>query len=195
MTSKELLIDASLRLLERDGLEGFTIRQVAEFCNLSVAAPYKHFKNKDELLYAATQKMVEQWKVQEAQSIAQYAPDLKEQMVQLSMEWIRFSMETRPYAYLLTVDQTLLPEHVKELLVSSTDYARDCLSRLSLREQWEHSTFLRREYMMRSLTEGAIRQFYTGAMEYRQEQLDMVEDCLRWCLFEEEMILQETEDL
>ena len=194
MTSKELMIDASLRLLERDGVEGFTIRRVAEFCNLSVAAPYKHFKNKDELLYAAVQKMVEQWKVREAQGIAQYAPDLKEQLIRLSMDWIQFSMETRSYAFLLTMDHSLLPEKARDLLVSSSDYARDCLSRLSLREQWEHSTFLRREYMLKCLSEGAIRQFYTGAMEYRQEHLEMVEDCLRWCLYEEEMILEETED-
>lgn len=194
MTSKELLIDASLRLLERDGMDGFTIRRVAEFCNLSVAAPYKHFKNKEDLLYAAVQKLVEQWKIREAQCIARYAPDLKEQLVQLSMDWIRFSVETRSFAFLLTMDHSLLPEPARELLVSASDYARDCLSRLSLKEQWEHSLFLRREYILKSLSEGALRQFYVGTMEYRQDRLEMVEDCLRWCLFEEEMILQETED-
>ena len=84
MSSKELLMEAALAILARDGFDGVTIRKIADYCNLSVAAPYKHFKNKEDILRQSVGSMVEQWKIREAKIIARYAPDLREQMVRLS---------------------------------------------------------------------------------------------------------------
>lgn len=47
---KEELIKNGLLLLNSEGVEKFSLRKVAKMCGVSHAAPYKHFKNKEEML-------------------------------------------------------------------------------------------------------------------------------------------------
>ena len=43
---REQLITAGIEELNAHGMAGFSLRRVAAACNISCAAPYKHFKNK-----------------------------------------------------------------------------------------------------------------------------------------------------
>jgi AcrR family transcriptional regulator len=47
---KKCLIEAGIELLNTEGEKHFSLRRVAIMCNVSNAAPYSHFKNKEELL-------------------------------------------------------------------------------------------------------------------------------------------------
>ena len=49
---REQLITAGIEELNAHGVAGFSLRRVAAACNISCAAPYKHFKNKEELIGA-----------------------------------------------------------------------------------------------------------------------------------------------
>ena len=49
-TLKEDLINKGLELLNKEGFEGFSLRKVASMCGVSHTAPYKHFKDKYELI-------------------------------------------------------------------------------------------------------------------------------------------------
>ncbi|MCH4890002.1 TetR/AcrR family transcriptional regulator [Acidaminobacter sp. JC074] len=49
---KKALVEEGLILLNQYGLEGFSLRKVAAKCQVSHTAPYKHFKNKEELIAA-----------------------------------------------------------------------------------------------------------------------------------------------
>ncbi len=46
------LIEATRRLVEEKGPEGFSVSDACRLAGVSTAAPYKHFKNKDEMLVA-----------------------------------------------------------------------------------------------------------------------------------------------
>lgn len=46
------LIDATLQLISEKGIKAFTIREVAKRAGVSHAAPYRHFKDKSDLLAA-----------------------------------------------------------------------------------------------------------------------------------------------
>lgn len=46
----ELILEASRRILERYGLEGFTTNHVAELAGVSVGTLYQYFPNKDRIL-------------------------------------------------------------------------------------------------------------------------------------------------
>jgi AcrR family transcriptional regulator len=53
---KVRLIAMARRLLERDGLEALTLRAAARDAGVSHMAPYRHFKDKDELLAAVAEE-------------------------------------------------------------------------------------------------------------------------------------------
>jgi AcrR family transcriptional regulator len=49
---RNALIQAALELIAAHGVEGFTLRDCAKKAGVSVAAPYRHFRDKDDLLAA-----------------------------------------------------------------------------------------------------------------------------------------------
>lgn len=55
------LIEAGITLINEDGLKSFSLRKVAAKCNVSHTAPYSHFKNIDELIYAMGEHVTAQF--------------------------------------------------------------------------------------------------------------------------------------
>ena len=47
---KQALLDEAVKLIDEEGLRGFSLRKLAARSGVSHAAPYRHFKNKDEIL-------------------------------------------------------------------------------------------------------------------------------------------------
>ena len=47
---REALIRAALELIARKGIAGFTFAEAARFAGVSPAAPYRHFRDRDELM-------------------------------------------------------------------------------------------------------------------------------------------------
>ena len=52
---RESLIKTGLKLYNEEGAEKFSLRKVAALCNVSHAAPYKHFKSKEDLINAISE--------------------------------------------------------------------------------------------------------------------------------------------
>lgn len=55
---KEELLDAAVKLLDKDGIEAIGIRQVAKVVGVAHSAPANHFKNKRALLLAVNNRVV-----------------------------------------------------------------------------------------------------------------------------------------
>lgn len=53
---KEALIDAALRLIAANGPLGFTFAEAARFAGVSPAAPYRHYRDRDDLLADVARK-------------------------------------------------------------------------------------------------------------------------------------------
>lgn len=72
---RDALIQATLRAIAEDGPEGFTLRDVARRAGVSPAAPYRHFRDKDELLAAVAAECAEQLGQMVAAAVAEAPPD------------------------------------------------------------------------------------------------------------------------
>lgn len=57
---REALIEEGIRIINESGEDALSLRKVASACNVSHAAPYAHFKDKDELIEAIKESVTEQ---------------------------------------------------------------------------------------------------------------------------------------
>ena len=57
---KEELIENGLKYIDKYGTETFSMRKLADSIGVSPAAPYAHFKNKEELLDAMRLHVIDQ---------------------------------------------------------------------------------------------------------------------------------------
>ena len=60
---KEALLQAALDLIAQKGAAGFTFADAARSAGVSPAAPYRHFRDRDELLSSIAQRGFEQFEV------------------------------------------------------------------------------------------------------------------------------------
>src|SRR5471032_3223331 len=58
---KEALVQAALDLIAEKGAGGFTFAEAARSAGVSPAAPYRHFRDRDELLSSVAQQGYEQF--------------------------------------------------------------------------------------------------------------------------------------
>lgn len=104
---KEEMIAKGLQLLNKEGYEGFSLRKVAALCGVSHAAPYKHFKSKDELIATITREVVAKFQAALEESVARYGDDPQTQIVDLGKQYVKFMVEN--------------PEYLKFLFLSNHD--------------------------------------------------------------------------
>ncbi|HEY3695798.1 TetR/AcrR family transcriptional regulator [Phenylobacterium sp.] len=106
------LVDAALRLLERDGPSALSLRAVAREAGVSPAAPYHHFKDKGELLDAVAQQGWQMLNESLARTRAEQAD--AELNSGLGVTYVRFARE-HPALYRVMYDcsrdREALPDH------------------------------------------------------------------------------------
>ncbi|MBQ7406629.1 MAG: TetR/AcrR family transcriptional regulator [Clostridia bacterium] len=86
---KKRLILAGLKELESHGTVDFSLRRVALSAEVSCAAPYRHFKSREDLIEAIISYIKEQWLLM-CHTIEAAIPDLDARVRALCVSYIRF---------------------------------------------------------------------------------------------------------
>ena len=84
------LLFSGLKELETHGVADFSLRRVAQDAGVSCAAPYRHFKDKDELINAVIGFVVEGWTLLSGQITDIFSADPKSLIIELSVAGLRF---------------------------------------------------------------------------------------------------------
>ena len=87
---KNRLVLAGLKELDKHGVIDFSLRRVAIEAGVSCAAPYRHFKDKDELISAIIAYVMEGWTLLSEQIGELYADDPKSLICELAVAGARF---------------------------------------------------------------------------------------------------------
>ncbi len=87
---REKLLIAGIRELEEHGLNDFSLRRVASACEISCAAPYRHFKSKEDLIIGIIAYINKQWLLLAEQIAAAYADNPKKRLTEIGVSHIRF---------------------------------------------------------------------------------------------------------
>jgi AcrR family transcriptional regulator len=110
------LVLAARRILESEGPNALSLRAVAREAGVSPAAPYHHFKDKNELLEAVANEGWEQLGLEVAAARAA-APCEKSALTEIGVAYVKFARQN-PALYRVMYDgmrdRTAMPEHAKE---------------------------------------------------------------------------------
>ena len=101
------LLFSGLKELERHGVSDFSLRRVAQDAGVSCAAPYRHFKDKDELISAVIEFVVDGWTLLSSQITEIFARDSKTLVVELAVAGLRFWIANGNFRTVIMVSPTL----------------------------------------------------------------------------------------
>lgn len=94
---KKSLIEMGLKLLNEKGVEGFSLRKVANMCNVSHSAPYNHFKNKEELIKEISLYVEEEFENTLKDIINNFEDNPKRKIIELGKKYVWFMVENPEY--------------------------------------------------------------------------------------------------
>ncbi len=93
---RQALIDAGIRIINEKGEDNLSLRKVAAACDVSHAAPYAHFKNKDELLEAMKKNVTDRI-TDELKAAVNRGRNTEESIILMGKAYISFFSQNPDY--------------------------------------------------------------------------------------------------
>ena len=160
---REGLILSGIAELENHGLGGFSLRKVAAGAGVSCAAPYKHFKSKEDLILAIYAYIHEKWTLLREHICLLYEKEPSRCLVELCLANIRFWIGNPHFRSVNMMEKRgERPEKSRFGLDEKMgDLLRDIARQKGLSDEQERDLF----YTVRSLLSGAILLLADGELE------------------------------
>ncbi|MBP5491603.1 MAG: TetR/AcrR family transcriptional regulator [Clostridiales bacterium] len=104
---RQALIDAGMKIINESGEETLSLRKVAALCEVSHAAPYAHFKDKEELIEAIQSHVTDQF-MKELEKAVNEAPTSEKALVDMGRSYVAFFMRRPDYFKFLFSGQNIV---------------------------------------------------------------------------------------
>ena len=104
-TVRDRLIIAGADEISRYGMANFSLRRVAAACNVSCAAPYKHFKNKDDFILEIIRYINRQWELLCTQILSLFENDPLRRLTEVCIAYVRFWVANPNYRSVLAMSE------------------------------------------------------------------------------------------
>ena len=171
--TREHLLVAGIQEIEKHGLSEFSLRRVASVCGVSCAAPYKHFKNKDEIVLEIIKYIGGRWKMLEAQVIKIFENDKARQIEELAAAYVKFWIANPNCRSILLLNPRQMDEAQKQ--------ARRAIDSnlIALIEAYDESDKEKRVYEILSLIYGALLMLESGQLQNDEESLHLIKTSIR----------------
>lgn len=176
--TKEKFIDAALKELYLNGTAGFSIRNVAKECGLSCAAPYRHFKSKNDLIEEVINAVSERWRVRVMLLLANHAGTTREKITDIAIEYIRFLCENPGYFSVAVMNEKFLsPEQVRKKSLISAE-VRKVIDGYCKEVGMSDEAKKRKTFIVRALILGTAEMMTADSLRYTEENIAMVRACI-----------------
>ena len=94
---KEALVRAALELIAEKGPAGFTFAEAARWAGVSPAAPYRHFRDRDELLADVARRGFEEFEARLAKAWDGGRPDAQTALDRVGRAYLAFARDQQAY--------------------------------------------------------------------------------------------------
>ncbi len=173
-TPREKLILAGIRVIEENGVSGFSIRRTAAVCGVSCAAPYKHFKDKEDLMTAIILYIKDRWHERQLEILKEFEGDVRRQLIEISLAYIRFLMDNPHFRSIIMIkDPAMLPEQVR-LKSGLSEIVRGLIDQYCRETGMPDERRQVKTFIIRSFIYGAALMFDNGEIEYNEYNFGLV---------------------
>ncbi len=111
---KEALVRAALELIAQKGPAGFTFAEAARWAGVSPAAPYRHFRDRDELLTDVARRGFDQFEASLARAWDEGRPDPSTAFDRMGRAYLQFA-KSEPAYYSAMFEAGIPPDSSPDL--------------------------------------------------------------------------------
>ena len=169
--TREMLLLAGISEINDHGIHGFSIRRVAEACNVSCAAPYKHFKDKREFIAGIIEYVNDQWAQRQREILHGCGDTLREQIVAMVVGYVEFLMEKPYFRSILMLKDEEFDNIYHRTRGEMSSRSQQLEADFCAASGWDHQTFQRKLHLVRTLLFGTVFLYDTGEIEYNAESI------------------------
>lgn len=154
---RERLIAEGIRVLSEEGVNNLSLRRIAQACGVSCAAPYRHFRDKDDFLLAVADAAHDEWLLRQSQAILAVGDDTAMQLRVICKEYLRFLRDNPNFCTLiLQKDENAGRWHLSRMFDRSS-VTKDLIDRYAEEYGLSDEEIYNRIYALRALFYGASR--------------------------------------
>lgn len=168
------LIQAGIEEINNYGANGLSLRRVATACNVSTAAPYKHFKDKKEFIAAIIDYVNEQWAVVQERVLTASGPDPRRQMVNVCVAYVQFLMEKPHYRQILMLKNADFDNLYHRRPGEINSRTQQIMERVKVTYGLSDQIWERKNLMVRSLLFGSVFLIDSGEFTYNERTLENI---------------------
>lgn len=169
---RDELILAGIEEINTYGANNFSVRRVADACQVSSAAPYKHFKDKKEFISAIIDYVNEQWAIAQDEVLATCGDDVRKQMVEVAVCYVKFLMEKPYYRQTLMMKNADFDNLFHRKRGELNSRTQQIMARVKEHYGLSDAVWHRKALMVRSLLFGCVFMFDSGEFAYSEQSLE-----------------------
>lgn len=94
---RQALVEATVRLIEENGPQAFTLAEAARLAGVSAAAPYRHFAGRDELLEEVARQGFDEFAERLGAAYDDGRPSALSAFLNMGQAYLRFAADRRGY--------------------------------------------------------------------------------------------------
>ena len=173
--NREKFLKAAVEELQDHGVSDFSLRKVAKRCDVSCAAPYKHFESKNDLLLEVVKFINKRWITIFDQTVEAHSDKpLKNQIVAVCMAYLTFLCTYPEYQTILFMNDKGFPP---EVLVEKGRLSKE--SERLIKEYCEsvnmpEDVLFRKKLVLRSLLNGSAILINSGELPFNSNTMGII---------------------
>ena len=184
---KQEIIDNGLLLLNKEGFDGFSLRKVASMCGVSHTAPYKHFKDKEELINSIIGEVSRKFYLALLEVTSLYPNDPKLQIVEMGKAYVRFMVENPEYLKFMFLSDNAHPIEIRDDKFYGYENGAFGVFKNSVEQffqaiNFDKSLYMEKTLSMWSMVHGIALLISKKNIEYEGNYLELLERMIRTSL-------------
>ena len=181
---KQELIDKGLLLLNREGAEKFSLRKVAGMCGVSHTAPYKHFKDKEELIEGIIQEVWKKFYLALAEVNNKYPIDPRVKIIEMGKTYVRFMVENPEYLRFMFLADNEYPIKIEDNKFynykgTAFEVFKKCSEEFFKEINLNENLYIDKTLLMWSMVHGIAVLISKKSIEYEGDYLELVERMIK----------------